>query len=257
MLKKKPVTIHLRYGIIVSLLVVALGVALVLSCLDIYQADPTGDPYYPDTIKAHFQDIAILVYATFIAVLGGILLNLFTKKQKIKPTPIRDQKTWMLKAAARAGVPSGQDLARIKKEERIRQLISVACLVLYVLLMIYPLIHILCYHDYNNPSPNGEIIESALILLAPTAFGFVLYHIGSVLISRSYQRQTDICKNIKSNGQKPSADEKQVSEMPVRIVRCAIFIVAIAFIVLGITNGSANDVLKKAIAICTECIGLG
>jgi hypothetical protein len=32
---------------------------------------------------------------------------------------------------------------------------------------------------------------------------------------------------------------------------------AVAFLILGIFNGGAEDVLKKAIAICTECIGLG
>jgi len=32
---------------------------------------------------------------------------------------------------------------------------------------------------------------------------------------------------------------------------------AAAFIVLGVLNGGAGDVLMKAIAVCTECIGLG
>ncbi|MBR4539430.1 MAG: thioredoxin [Clostridia bacterium] len=32
---------------------------------------------------------------------------------------------------------------------------------------------------------------------------------------------------------------------------------AIVFIFLGIFNGSALDVLTKAINICSECIGLG
>ena len=37
------------------------------------------------------------------------------------------------------------------------------------------------------------------------------------------------------------------------VILCA----AVAFILLGIMNGSAFDVLVKAINICTECIGLG
>ena len=38
----------------------------------------------------------------------------------------------------------------------------------------------------------------------------------------------------------------------------AVFVVAAAvFIVLGILNGSAWDVLVKAIHLCTECVGLG
>ncbi len=39
--------------------------------------------------------------------------------------------------------------------------------------------------------------------------------------------------------------------------RASIAIVSISFIIAGITNGGANDVLLKAINICTECIGLG
>jgi hypothetical protein len=40
-------------------------------------------------------------------------------------------------------------------------------------------------------------------------------------------------------------------------LRLAVVAVAVCFIVIGIFNGSANDVLTKAIKICTECIGLG
>ena len=40
-------------------------------------------------------------------------------------------------------------------------------------------------------------------------------------------------------------------------VRAAILCAAIVFILLGVMNGGAYDVLVKAINICTECIGLG
>ena len=40
-------------------------------------------------------------------------------------------------------------------------------------------------------------------------------------------------------------------------LQIVIFCAATAFILLGIMNGGAFDVLVKAINICTECIGLG
>ena len=40
-------------------------------------------------------------------------------------------------------------------------------------------------------------------------------------------------------------------------VRIALIGCAVGFIVAGIINGGMNDVLKKAVKICTECIGLG
>ena len=41
------------------------------------------------------------------------------------------------------------------------------------------------------------------------------------------------------------------------VLQAAVLIAAIAFIIAGVCNGSARDVLYKAVTICTECIGLG
>ena len=41
------------------------------------------------------------------------------------------------------------------------------------------------------------------------------------------------------------------------IVRLIVLAAAVVLIVIGIVNGSARDVLFKAVTICTECVGLG
>ncbi len=43
----------------------------------------------------------------------------------------------------------------------------------------------------------------------------------------------------------------------INIIKIAIFILAIVFIVIGIFNGSMDDVFIKASRICRECIGIG
>lgn len=43
----------------------------------------------------------------------------------------------------------------------------------------------------------------------------------------------------------------------VKTARIVVLILALVFIVIGIINGSAQDVFGKAVNICTECIGLG
>ena len=43
----------------------------------------------------------------------------------------------------------------------------------------------------------------------------------------------------------------------VNVIRIVMLAVAIVFIIVGIFNGSLNDVFVKASKICTECIGLG
>lgn len=42
-----------------------------------------------------------------------------------------------------------------------------------------------------------------------------------------------------------------------RKIRAALLALAVVFIIAGIANGSMEDVLIKAVNICTECIGLG
>ena len=256
MQKKNDKIIHLVYGIVVSCLVVALGAALIWSVIDIYQADPTGDPYSPATIGDHFDQIAILVYATLTAILGGILMNLFTKKQKEKVKPIRDNRALMLKAAAKAGNPTPAEQAAMNKAKRNRLLITVGCLIIFSGLMVYPAIHVLFRHDYHA-SPNGEVLRSAVIILGPMVLGFTVCHIGSLLVSKSYELQTGIYKQIINDGRSFITIRRPPTKIAVNLIRSAILVAAIAMIIAGIFNGTARDVLTKAVAICTECIGLG
>ena len=64
----------------------------------------------------------------------------------------------------------------------------------------------------------------------------------------------------------PNADKPADASRPVKtgndpkrkpLIQTILVAAAAAFILLGILNGSARDVLVKAINICTECIGLG
>lgn len=41
------------------------------------------------------------------------------------------------------------------------------------------------------------------------------------------------------------------------IARIALLLLAAAFITIGVTRGETAIVLKKAVNICLECIGLG
>jgi hypothetical protein len=41
------------------------------------------------------------------------------------------------------------------------------------------------------------------------------------------------------------------------IIRAAVFAAAVAFICIGLANGEAAVVLRKAMRICLECIGVG
>ena len=61
----------------------------------------------------------------------------------------------------------------------------------------------------------------------------------------------------KERGAASGAEGAEAAGRSLRIIRAAILITAIVFIIAGVINGSMEDMLIKAVNICTECIGLG
>ncbi|MCR4922912.1 MAG: hypothetical protein K5931_02755 [Lachnospiraceae bacterium] len=98
------------------------------------------------------------------------------------------------------------------------------------------------------------------------ALGFLM--ISTRLIEKSMEREREAAalrmKEEKEKGVDPEAVKKlpQVKgAMPeishLKEIRMVFLAAALLFIVIGVFNGSMNDVLVKAVKVCTECIGLG
>lgn len=63
---------------------------------------------------------------------------------------------------------------------------------------------------------------------------------------------------IKNNGKVIKKEiESKKKQLIMKISQISILCIAVVFIIIGISNGGAEDTLQKAINICTECIGLG
>ena len=45
--------------------------------------------------------------------------------------------------------------------------------------------------------------------------------------------------------------------MKLNLIRAALLVAAIACICIGLANGEADIVLRKAMRVCLECIGVG
>ena len=53
------------------------------------------------------------------------------------------------------------------------------------------------------------------------------------------------------------AEAEAAKAKKLRAVKIAVLVAAVIFVIAGIFNGSMEDMLIKAINICTECVGLG
>lgn len=254
--QEKIKKIHLIYGCIAAVLIIALGIALILSCLDIYNSG--ARPYSPESIGLRFQNIALLAYVCIAIAVGGIILGLALPLDQKKPKPVKDELVLLEKAKAKAGACPAEAVAEQKK----RLVFRIGTAAAFAVLMVYPAIYFMNPAHFTIASLNEDIAKAVTIALVPAAIGLLLCFVCSLLESKSIAKETEIYKKAaaQNKGQAPNtpvaADNKD-SKKTLTAVRCGLLVLAVCLIVMGIFNGGMKDVLDKAVAICTECIGLG
>ena len=256
MTQEKNKKIHLIYGCIAAVLIIALGIALMVSCWSIYQSGPR--PYSRESIGAKLQNISVLIYAVFAIVLGGIALNFIFPLARVKPKAIRDELCTMKKLAAKAGSPAGAEAASIHKEQNLRKLCVGATGLIYAALLVYPAIYLFDRSHFPGADPTAEILKAALIVMPAALLGLAICFACTFVTDASIRRETAIYKQMIAQHKGQASVAPQTGKaLPVNAIRWAVLAVAVVFIIAGIFNGSADDVLSKAVKICTECIGLG
>ena len=255
MSEKTKQLIHTVYGIVLGVLILAVGVAFVLSCLDIYHS---GDrPFSRDAVGAHFRAISIPVYTTLAAILGGALLSVALPEERRKPKAMRDDAVTLARLKTKTAVAS--------KEPMRRRILRIVTAILVLLLSIYPLCYFADVSHFGIKELNADVQRAVVIVLVATAIALALTAICACLCAASVRREIAQYKQALAE-QGPTVQSASASEdtfftrhkpLILTAVRAVVFAVAVLFIVLGIVNGGILDVLGKAIRICTECIGLG
>ena len=89
---------------------------------------------------------------------------------------------------------------------------------------------------------------SALRSLTPVYIVYALLLLATLALQRKVKLHSP-----KAKPARPVAQPKTARPF----VQILLYLLAAAFILLGVLNGGWYDVLVKAINICTECIGLG
>jgi hypothetical protein len=171
----------------------------------------------------------------------------------------------------------------IRRQLTLRQIFVLVNVVLYVAGATRALIYAL--NKNNFPAADGqfnaEVLQGTLTIALYLAPPF-LYSIVTSFLNREFRKREialikeaialcatrpDLCRtpdeSTNANGSRACPIEKAKSVFAkhqktiLTVVRCAVLAVGILFVLLGIFNGGMNDVVQKAIKICTECIGLG
>lgn len=242
------------YDVLFSTLLTVTGIALAVACVQIYRSGER--PFSPASIELHFRSISLLVYGTIIGIVIGLLLDIVLPRSTDRPKPIIHEDV-RLARQLKKGAPTDSYADQIHTERRLRRKYGLVTAATFVLLMVFPVIYFTDITHFTVAALNRDVIVALAIALIPGITGLGLCLVCCHLWSKSYLRELAICKEAAKVGAITAEATKPRRKPAIRFLRLGIGILAVVSIVAGILNGGASDVLLKAIAICTECIGLG
>ena len=252
-------TLHLLYSIVLSVMLVVAGICLCIACVGIYLS---GDkpPFSPEAVADAFAGIAIPVYLCLALVILGFVLDGFLPDKKKKPS-LQKQYAGILarlyeKADMRYAAPNQQ--ATISALQKERKLYKAITLVLLAASTVVFLAYSLNIQNFHKTEINGSMVKAMSVFVPCLGVPFLWAIVGAYLERKSIIAEIAIVKQIVSSGATSSEiTPKKTSRAFPLILRYGILAAGIAFVICGLLNGGTQDVLTKAINICTECVGLG
>ncbi len=276
MTKEREDRIRFIYAIVLSAFTVIVGILFIAQTWSIYRSAPQS-PYTLEKIKAHFADIAVPVGIWLAAVVYGGVLHQAFPKEKQRPKPYIDVQATLLRVKKR--LPDDERFQKeafevSKKQRRNRViayalgafvLVSTATLTLGTMLDWWYLPIVTADFFAGHNAVVDRIFQGAILLIV----GLTAVSVAAWWINRSrkteYKCYLEIIATAKKEGRVAAATkgaEKQAKKIEgkgktVLITRIGLAAIGVAFFVWGICNGGMQDVLLKAINICTQCIGLG
>lgn len=268
---------------------VMLSVSAVLFVISSISINAMGaSPYTYETIGAAFRRIAIPVYITLaLVVISGVTLTLLIPEEKGRAKAMKDafSRLNMLYRIRGIGTPKtptrsiaatlnginslyanldGADegvVKTVKYERTLRSSMKLTNVILFVLGVIVALVigitnkslylDGVASHDLTQSVVN--VVVLVVICLAPAmAFAVIRFFVDRTSAVREYLAVETLPRT------RVEKDEENEAKFPtLLVVRISVLVLAVVFIILGIFNGGMEDVVQKAIKICTECIGLG
>lgn len=275
--------IHLVYGIVLSLLVITLGVVLIASCLDIYRSGPR--PFSVESVSEHFDAIALPFYLCVIWALGGFVLAIALPIEKSRLKAHTSPEITLSRLSGKL------DLSRcpekpardIRSQRKWRLIMTLINAVFFLVGATLSLIYVL--NKNNFPAAEGqfnaEILRGTLKIAKYLALPFLSSIAVSLANHESRKREIALTKEAIAlcatgsescrtpneaacNTAKRLCTIKKITSVFAKrekeillITRCAVLLIGLVLVIVGVVGGGMADVVQKAIKICTECIGLG
>ena len=269
MTEKRIKLVHLLYGIMLSLLLVALGVCFIMSCLDIYKSAENA-PFTPEAISSHFKALIIPSALCVLAIIGGACINIFLPTEEGKLRANIQDKHIIKNLEKRINYKEApKELVAVVKSQRS---FRIAFLVITYLNAIFNGAYMLVYiftsgiidavpDDFGSFFP---LVATALSYAIIPIFVIVVY---LIFASFTYSKELEAVRAIVEYNAKKGNPVSIIEEKPcffkkhkkalLITLRCVILVAAISLIIVSIFFDDLKEVASLAgDSVCAGCIGL-
>ena len=264
MIKDTRKLIHRIYNIAVSIVIGIVGIRFILACYGIYTAGKAagGQIYSRSAVYEAFRPMAISVYICLALVVLGFILHIALPVEEKKVAPEKNRTLILERLRAKTDMDLidpdlYRTIARLKMGRWLHTLIS------FVLLAVFSAIF-LVYACSPQRWPEvsqvtGTVVHTVFVMLL-----CLVIPVGYAIFA-SYYCRNSLDKEIqlmKEASKQASVQPRQTPPAPAKgnylvFVRYGILVLAVACMIYGYLNDGIVDVIAKAAAICTECVGLG
>ena len=256
MKQKAKQTIHYIYSIALSAMVILCGILLMIACLQIYRSG--GEQIYtPEKVAAAFAPIAAPVYTCLGLLLGSIVLQLVLwltpgKAPKQKQPGMQLTRLQNTRDPQQADPEKKTALQHLRGGRLALKLVCAAvCVLCSILFLFFALVNL---SFYPEPAQATQYVISLMPFFGPCltlALGYSV--LTAYLVRRNTEKQITIYKQCPPLPQAKTAGKQTFR----KILPYVVVVLSLALMVYGLWNGGWQDVLTKAVNICTECVGLG
>ena len=256
------------YSVFIALFTVAMGIAIICVAADIYYSGKgTGVIYSREIVGERLEKLAIPLIIYIVAVIAGVIFPI----REVKASSLSEETVKKL-ASRLPAHGEGEEYAAAEKAYKKLAWIRIGVWTFAIAFALASAIATLCYltntASFSGEDINAEILNMVKLVLPLTFVSLALLAGASVANGILAKKQVKEMKTLIRLGE----GEKEESEVEtalkeiktvannritVWVVRGIVIVIGVAFIIAGALNGGADDVVTKAINICTECIGLG
>ena len=256
------------YTVCFSVLTVVVGLLFIVQTWSIFRSAERG-AFTVTRISEHFHQIVVPVVFWVVALLGNIVLGYVYPDGQERVKPYFETRERVNRLQRR--LPRSSALHRAGKTDIVSLVVGVLALAFAATAVIVSGVY-LFDKSYAPILPEPIFVEhnamsDRLLRVLIWCGGGMMLLMAAVILDDilAKRKEEKIRREIAENAAKgirvPTAKAEtctaKESTKLIWIIRGGIAVVGIVFVITGICNGGMADVLKKAINICTQCIGLG